>query len=124
EVRVDLDGLPVTFLDMAGLRETRDAVEAVGVERARLRAGSADLRLLLNAVDVEPCDEGSLRQKDDIMVWAKSDLGSGDGEIRISVARPKTIGALLDLVHDRLRSRVDEASSLVTERQRKAVADA
>lgn len=124
EVRVDLDGLPVTFLDMAGLREASDAVEAIGVKRARLRAGSADLRLLLNAVDVGPCDDGTLRQKDDIVVWAKSDLGSGEGEISISVTRPETIGALLDLVRDRLRPRVDGASVLVTARQQKAVEDA
>jgi len=34
EVRMDLNGLPVTFLDTAGLRETTDEVEAVGVQRA------------------------------------------------------------------------------------------
>jgi len=47
EVRVDLDGLPVTFLDTAGLRESEDAVEQIGIARARDRAMAADLRILL-----------------------------------------------------------------------------
>jgi len=38
EVRMDLAGLPVTVLDTAGLRDTQDAVEALGVERARERS--------------------------------------------------------------------------------------
>ena len=47
EVRVDLDGLPVTFLDTAGLRESEDTVERIGIARARDRAQAADLRILL-----------------------------------------------------------------------------
>jgi tRNA modification GTPase len=47
EVRVDLHGLPVTFLDTAGLRESVDAIERIGVARARDRALAADLRILL-----------------------------------------------------------------------------
>ncbi|NHX27534.1 GTP-binding protein, partial [Escherichia coli] len=34
EVRMDLHGLPVTVLDTAGLRETDDVVEGIGIERA------------------------------------------------------------------------------------------
>jgi tRNA modification GTPase len=51
EVRMDLRGLPVTLLDTAGLRDTTDRVEAIGVDRARTRAQSADLRVLLAEPD-------------------------------------------------------------------------
>jgi tRNA modification GTPase len=33
--RVDIDGLPVTLVDTAGLRDAQDAIEAEGVKRAR-----------------------------------------------------------------------------------------
>ena len=32
EVRLDLNGLPVTLLDTAGIRETEDEIEALGVD--------------------------------------------------------------------------------------------
>ena len=39
EVALELDGLPVTLLDTAGLRETHDPVEREGVARARAAGG-------------------------------------------------------------------------------------
>jgi tRNA modification GTPase len=42
---VDLEGLRVTLVDTAGLRDVRDVVEAAGVERARQSAAIADLVL-------------------------------------------------------------------------------
>jgi tRNA modification GTPase len=47
EVALELEGLPLTILDTAGLREAADPVEAIGVERARERAACADLVLLV-----------------------------------------------------------------------------
>lgn len=49
EIRCDLDGLPVTFVDTAGLRDSTDPVEQEGVRRSRERAGNADLVLWLAA---------------------------------------------------------------------------
>jgi tRNA modification GTPase len=47
EVHLDLGGWPVVLADTAGLRESGDAIEQEGVRRARARANSADLRLLV-----------------------------------------------------------------------------
>src|SRR5258708_22214413 len=47
EVHLDLGGWPVVLADTAELREASDAVEQEGVRRARARASSADLRLLV-----------------------------------------------------------------------------
>lgn len=44
---VDLGGIPATLVDTAGLRPTRDDVEAEGVRRARAAAGEADLVLVV-----------------------------------------------------------------------------
>lgn len=47
EGRQVLGGVPVTFIDTAGLRETSDPVEQEGIRRARGRARTADLVLLV-----------------------------------------------------------------------------
>jgi tRNA modification GTPase len=51
EVHLDLHGYPVTLIDTAGLRETSDTVEAIGVERARASLERADLVVWLEASD-------------------------------------------------------------------------
>ena len=53
EVRMDLGGLPVTLLDTAGLRETTDHVEGMGISLARKRAEEADMRVFLVESDEE-----------------------------------------------------------------------
>ena len=50
EVTLELGGVPVTLVDTAGLRETADPVEQLGVQRALRRAAEADL--VLQVVDV------------------------------------------------------------------------
>ncbi|MBZ8117919.1 tRNA uridine-5-carboxymethylaminomethyl(34) synthesis GTPase MnmE [Roseovarius sp. LXJ103] len=76
EVRMDLGGLPVTVLDTAGLRETDDAVEALGVERARARAARADFRVFL-VTENQVAPEGV--QPGDVIVTAKDDTGALGG---------------------------------------------
>ena len=75
EVRMDLDGLAVTLLDTAGLRETLDPVEQIGIARAVSRAGAADLRVFL----LDHPDEALLiaPQQDDIVVQGKADMHPG-----------------------------------------------
>ncbi|QIE46155.1 tRNA uridine-5-carboxymethylaminomethyl(34) synthesis GTPase MnmE [Pseudohalocynthiibacter aestuariivivens] len=70
EVRMDLGGLPVTMLDTAGLRETDDTIEAIGVSRAMDRAERADLRVFLIESDEAPLISP---KDDDIVLRAKGD---------------------------------------------------
>lgn len=74
EVRMDLAGLPVTLLDTAGLRETDDHVEGIGIELAKKRAETADLRVFL-AEDRNDIDLPIREQ--DIVLMPKADLLSG-----------------------------------------------
>lgn len=70
EVRMDLGGLPVTLLDTAGIRDTDDVVETIGVARALERAASADLRVFLVSDDETlPL----IPDADDLVLNAKAD---------------------------------------------------
>jgi len=75
EVRMDLGGLPVTLLDTAGLRESADHVESIGISRARDRAALADLRVFLAH---EGEELGVDIAADDIVLRPKVDLIDGD----------------------------------------------
>lgn len=55
--RIDLDGLPLTVCDTAGLRPGGDLVEQEGMRRARARLAEADLVLLIVDDQVGFCDE-------------------------------------------------------------------
>jgi tRNA modification GTPase len=77
EVRLDLFGLPVTFLDTAGIRVASDLVEEIGISRALERASLSDLRIVLS-MDGEYPD--SMEPKtDDIVCIAKDDEGLKGG---------------------------------------------
>lgn len=72
EVRMDLNGLPVTILDTAGLRASDDVVERIGIDRAIERAKAADIRVFLQSTP----DEAPLVEmtKGDVVLLGKADL--------------------------------------------------
>ena len=78
EVRMDIGGLPVTLLDTAGLRETTDTVESIGVDRAISRAERADLRVFLND-KTDTAMFGMNVGPNEILVKTKSDLEGSTG---------------------------------------------
>ena len=51
---VDMQGVAVTLLDTAGLRSAADAVERIGVARARAAAAAADVVVLVYDAQVPP----------------------------------------------------------------------
>jgi tRNA modification GTPase len=79
ESHLVVHGIPVQVLDTAGIRETADRVEKIGVERSRLAAQSADLVLLTidasagwGEADQEIYDQ--VRDRPVIIVANKTDL--------------------------------------------------
>ncbi|AZN97086.1 tRNA uridine-5-carboxymethylaminomethyl(34) synthesis GTPase MnmE [Mesorhizobium sp. M9A.F.Ca.ET.002.03.1.2] len=59
EVVLDLEGMRVRVTDTAGLREAPGRIEAIGIEKARSKAGTADLLLVLEDM-VDPVPIGSI----------------------------------------------------------------
>lgn len=76
---IDLEGIPVILTDTAGLRETTDGIETLGIERTRRAMGDSDLVLLVldGSVDLGPSDHDLINQTADtrrLIVLNKSDL--------------------------------------------------
>lgn len=117
EVRMDLGGLAVTLLDTAGLRDTDDVVEAIGVERALQRAEAADLRIFL----VEEDDVPLLTPvAEDIVAHAKADLGAHGG-LAVSGKTGEGLDLLVKEVTRILAARAAEAGVMTRERHRVAM---
>jgi tRNA modification GTPase len=118
EVRMDLHGLPVTVLDTAGLRETADIVEGLGVQRARERAEAADLRVIL--VEKEGDAPVLAPRDDDIVAVGKADL-SGTGAFAISGRTGAGIDRLIEMIVARLETRASGVMTATRERHRLAI---
>lgn len=80
EEHIDLNGIPLILTDTAGIRETEDAVEKIGVERSRRSIEGADLVIavldgsaLLDGEDREVLS--ATRGKKRIILINKTDLG-------------------------------------------------
>ncbi|MBQ1202333.1 MAG: 50S ribosome-binding GTPase, partial [Loktanella sp.] len=117
EVRLDLDGIPVTLLDTAGLRETDDLVEGLGVARARQRAADADLRVhMLLDDDLPPHDLVA----GNIYVRAKADQAVTDG-LAVSGVTGQGVDALVGLIAAELGQRVSTVGLAMRERHRLAL---
>jgi tRNA modification GTPase len=120
EVRMDLDGLPVTLLDLAGMRETTETVESLGIAKARERAERADLRVFLVEGDSD-IPKGVGRVDGDLTVQAKSDLlGCGRG-LAVSGRTGVGIDRLLHAMASELGERASSATTVSTARQRNAI---
>lgn len=119
ELRIDLKGLAVTFLDTAGIRETTDHVENLGVMRARDRAKAADLRLHLGG---RP--DSALWVSGDIQVRSKSDVVSDGKGLAVSSVTGDGLADLLEALYETLSSRVAGAGLISHERQARELSEA
>lgn len=79
EEYINLDGIPVKIIDTAGIRETEDIVEKIGVEKSREKIDEADLVLLvldssreLDKEDTEIIE--TIKNKKSIVLLNKIDL--------------------------------------------------
>ena len=110
EVRMDLDGLPVTLLDTAGIRESEDAIERIGVSRARERGAQADLRVFLLE---RPSDEPAFEPTPgDIVVSGRADIQG----VGVSGLTGQGVSDLLDRIAEQLSDKSDGGGVAIRER--------
>jgi tRNA modification GTPase len=126
ELRLDLGGYLVLVADTAGLRETRDAIEAEGVRRALAQAHAGDLTLLLldgssNEIPQEIAADIMVRNKSDLVSFQKGkgislSLKTGEGFSEL-------LAALTAMINKRLETK-DQTPALSRPRHRRALNDA
>lgn len=97
EAPVIFDGLPLILIDAAGLRESSDPVEQIGIARARAAIAQADLILWLGAPEEAPADA--------ILIHARADLpersATPAGAIAVSVMTGRGLGDVRATLHRR-----------------------
>lgn len=78
---ISIDGVPVKIIDTAGIRETEDVVEKIGVERSKEKINEADLIILMldvsRALDSEDLEIiNYIKDRKYVVLLNKSDLPS------------------------------------------------
>lgn len=121
EVPLSLGGVPIRLTDTAGLRETEDQVEAIGVERAARLVEAADVLLWLG----EPADAPEHPQL--IQLYAKSDVRdrAPAGSLPVSSVTGEGIAVLLERVEALSRSLLPTEDAIaLNRRQAREIGDA
>jgi tRNA modification GTPase len=113
EVPLSLAGVPVLLTDTAGLRETADQVEAIGVARAGALAESADVLVWLGQPSQAP------RHPSLILVQPKADLGAeaAPGALPVSSVTGQGIAPLLEAVGDAAKALLPAEDAIALNRR-------
>ena len=121
---IDIDGLPVHIIDTAGLRDSDDTVEKIGIERARKAIDEADHVLLLIDASVtseqQELDLSDLPQDKTTRVFNKIDLvtqSTDESGIKISAKTGQGVEELKAFIKN-IAGYAQENETLFTARRR------
>nr|MDP8994312.1 tRNA uridine-5-carboxymethylaminomethyl(34) synthesis GTPase MnmE [Pseudomonadota bacterium] len=115
EAPTAIGGAPFLLIDTAGLRDSGDPVEAIGVARARAAMETADLVLWVGAPAEAP--RGAIR------VHPKADLGEPDGaaDVAVSAVTGAGIDTLVRLLLERVRALLPRTGELAINARHRAL---
>ena len=134
EEYINLDGIPVKVIDTAGIRETEDIVEKIGVERSREKLEEADLVLLVldTSRELDQQDKDiieSVKDKKCILILNKIDLewkieenilGDFENAIRISAKEEIGLDELKQTIKDLFfNGKIDTESLIISNSRHK-----
>ena len=119
EVPLSLDGVPIRLIDTAGLRETHDQVEAIGVARAGRLADAADVLVWLGEASDAPVHPRMIR------VHAKADLpgrnAAPEGSVAVSALSHEGLAELLAKIGESARSVLPSDDAIALNRRQAAL---
>lgn len=115
DVPLSLRGLPILLTDTAGLRDTADAVEALGVARSRTLVEAADILVWLGETRDAPAHPRLIK------VHAKSDLAGREptplGSIAISSLTGAGVGDLLERISELVGTHLPDEGAIALNRR-------
>ena len=128
ETHLNIEGFPVILSDTAGIRDSRDEIEAKGIRLALKKAENADLIIIV----IEPKSVdftaflGIFASEKSIMVINKSDLGTDDtlkefekyNPIIISIKKEKNLNNLINEIKHRLKNQFINFENILITRER------
>lgn len=98
EEAITIQGIPVKLIDTAGIRETKDTIEKIGIEKSKDSFNKADLVIFMidSSVPLEDEDYNIieyLKDRDSVVILNKTDLGEKveESEVRELLPRAKII---------------------------------
>ncbi|MGE0882394.1 MAG: tRNA uridine-5-carboxymethylaminomethyl(34) synthesis GTPase MnmE [Blastocatellales bacterium] len=136
-----INGIPVDLVDTAGIRETEDLIEKLGVERTKSAISEADFVMAVLEMNssISPEEEGLFGQFPvDIFVINKADLGGELSEetshylaargavMQVSALTGEGIDELKQFIHQQLicgNQRMDESAIITNERHYQALVE-
>ena len=117
EGTISIDGIIVNLIDTAGIRETKDVVESIGVNKSIDLMNNSDLVLLLlnnneelNNEDIELLDK--IKDKNYIIVINKNDLESKIDISKLDESKLIYISALNNKGIDELKNKIKQIFNL------------
>lgn len=134
EEYINLDGIPVRIIDTAGIRETEDVVEKIGVERSKEKINQADLVIFMLDTSRELDEEDRdiinyIKDKKYLVLLNKVDLERKidldelkDLENKIEISAKEALG--IDRLKDEIKNlffsgKIDSESLIVTNTRHK-----
>jgi tRNA modification GTPase len=120
EVPLSIGGIPFVLVDTAGLRQSSDHVEAIGIERAHEEVQRADILLWLGPTDQVP-DHPSA-----IVIGAKADLNEhrqGKADVAVSSRTGEGLHNLSALLVERVGSLIPTGDQIALDRRQHDLLD-
>jgi tRNA modification GTPase len=114
----NLDGFPIVLVDTAGIRESDDTIEKIGIEKSFSIAKDADL--ILELIDLSQTDT-KVQIKESVKIGTKADLNKANGletALNISALKDSNISELKTLIKEKINLIAgSEASVTINQRQ-------
>jgi len=126
EARLDLGGYLLLVADTAGVRDTKEPIEAEGVRRALSHAAGGMTLLLLDGAAQHPrAGLPANLPEPDLTVWNKSDLGIARDGLCISLKTGEGVPELVKMLQQKVQHKLEsDAPPLTRPRHRQALREA